>query len=170
MRHTPMMNESLDTLAAELGRRLLERGLSFSTAESCTGGWIAKVATDIAGSSDWFDRGFVTYSNAAKQQMLGVRPETLATHGAVSAEVVTEMALGAVQRSDANFAVAVSGIAGPDGGSDDKPVGTVWFAWAERGEGTRIRRIQFAGDRNEIRHQTVREAMEGLLEQLGGGG
>ena len=169
MRDTRGMNESLDTLAAELGRRLLDLGLSFASAESCTGGWIAKVATDIPGSSAWFDRGFVTYSNTAKQQMLGVLPETLATHGAVSAEVVIEMAQGAVQRSDAGFAVAVSGIAGPDGGSDAKPVGTVWFAWAERNGQTWTRRIRFAGDRNEVRHQTVREAMEGLLERLGGG-
>ena len=164
------MNESLDTLAAALGRRLLDRGLSFATAESCTGGWIAKVATDIAGSSAWFDRGFVTYSDAAKQQMLGVLPATLATHGAVSAEVVAEMAEGALRRSAAGFAVAVSGIAGPGGGSDDKPVGTVWFAWAERGAQTQTRLIQFAGDRNEVRHQAVREALEGLLERLGGGG
>ncbi len=170
MRHTRSMNESHDTLAAELGRRLLDQGLTMATAESCTGGWIAKVMTDIAGSSAWFDRGFVTYSNAAKQQMLGVSPETLATWGAVSAEVVTEMAQGALTRSEAGFAVAVSGIAGPDGGTEDKPAGTVWFAWAGRGKETQTRRIQFAGDRNEVRHQAVREAIEGILERLGGGG
>ncbi len=162
------MSERLDVLAAELGRRLSAGGLKLATAESCTGGWIAKVVTDIPGSSGWLDRGFVTYSNESKQALLGVSAETLARTGAVSVETVTEMALGALANSRADLAVAVTGIAGPGGGSEEKPVGTVFFAWARRGEGPLTQRVQFAGERDEVRHQSVRLALERLLELLPG--
>ncbi|MGE5152426.1 MAG: CinA family protein [Bdellovibrio bacteriovorus] len=160
------MTERLDGLATRLGERLVARGWRLATAESCTGGWIAKVATDIPGSSGWFDRGFVSYSNGAKQDMLGVRPETLEAQGAVSEATVMEMAAGAIARSGAQVAVAVSGIAGPAGGSPDKPVGTVCFAWALPGHPIQARRLQFAGHRDEVRHQAVRVALELLLEHL----
>lgn len=170
------MSESLDRLASDLGRQLVLHGLTLTTAESCTGGWVAKVVTDIAGSSGWFDRGFVTYGDRAKLDMLGVSPATLDAHGAVSEAVVREMALGALGRSRAQVALAISGIAGPAGGSEDKPVGTVWFAWALPGaaEGREPRPLvwtqllQFAGDREEVRHQSVRVALERLLELLPG--
>ena len=134
-------------------------------AESCTGGWIAKVLTDRAGSSDWFERGFVTYSNLAKQEMLGVSPATLARHGAVSREVALEMARGALARSAAHYAVAVTGIAGPRGGTQDKPVGTVWIAWAGDGFAEAVCE-NFAGDREAVRLATVRSALAGLVARL----
>jgi nicotinamide-nucleotide amidase len=160
------MPEHLDKLAAELGVRLLDRGLTLVTAESCTGGWIAKVVTDIPGSSAWFDRGFVTYSNRSKREMLGVSAASLTGPGAVSAGVVAEMAGGALARSGGDVAVAVSGIAGPGGGSEEKPVGTVYFAWAVPGRQPEVKRMQFAGERDEVRHQTVRLALERLMELL----
>src|SRR5215212_9301448 len=123
----------MTTLADEVGRRLKARGGMIATAESCTGGWVAQELTAIAGSSAWFDRGFVTYSNEAKQEMLGVRAETLARHGAVSEETAAEMARGALERSRGSFALAITGIAGPTGGTAAKPVGTVCFAWALKG-------------------------------------
>ena len=175
MRRTPpvtetrLMNQDLEELAAALGQRLMQSGLMLATAESCTGGWIAQVVTGVAGSSAWFDRGFVTYSNQAKEEMLGVDGTTLAAHGAVSAPVVTAMATGALARSQARVAVAISGIAGPGGGSAEKPVGTVFIAWALAGQPPRVRRLQLAGDREAVRHQTVRIALEELLELLGGG-
>ncbi|MDQ2696486.1 MAG: nicotinamide-nucleotide amidohydrolase family protein, partial [Pseudomonadota bacterium] len=138
------------------------------TAESCTGGWIAKVITDVAGSSAWFERGFVTYSNAAKAELLGVAEATLGGHGAVSGETVAAMAAGALSYSRADLAVAVSGVAGPDGGSPGKPVGTVWLAWAVRGGGCRTRRYVFAGDREAVRRQAVLAALEGILDVLAG--
>lgn len=145
---------------------MTRRGLRLATAESCTGGWVAKVITDLPGSSLWFDRGFVTYSNAAKEEMLGVCPETLKVHGAVSEPTVREMVAGALARSQAQVAVAISGIAGPGGGSQDKPVGTVWFGWAlpEGPISTLCRRLD--GDREAVRIQSVRVALEGLLERL----
>lgn len=160
------MSERLDALSAELGRRLSAGGLKLATAESCTGGWIAKVVTDIPGSSGWLERGFVTYSNQSKQELLGVSANTLARTGAVSVETVTEMALGALANSRADLAVAVTGIAGPGGGSEEKPVGTVLFAWVRRGEEPLTQRVQFAGERDEVRHQSVRLALERLLELL----
>lgn len=163
-----MMTERLDALATRLGTLLMARGLRLVTAESCTGGWVAKVVTDVAGSSAWFDRGFVTYSNAAKEAMLGVRPPTLEASGSVSEPVVLELVAGALERSQAQVAVAVSGIAGPGGGSEDKPVGTVWFAWSIPDGPPWTRRLQFAGDRDEVRHQAVRFALEGLIERLAG--
>lgn len=160
------MKAYLEKLAEAVGHRLLARQALVATAESCTGGWIAQVLTSVPGSSLWFDRGFVTYSNQAKQEMLGVAPETLAAHGAVSAPVVAEMVVGALSHSQARVAVAVSGIAGPGGGSEDKPVGTVYLAWAWRDQAPLIQRRQFAGDREEVRRQTVRVALEHLIELL----
>ena len=160
------MGETLDTLSAALGRRLEADGSTLATAESCTGGWVSKVVTDVPGSSGWFDRGFVTYSNRAKEEMLGVSPQTLATYGAVSEPVVCEMALGALARSGAVIAVAVSGVAGPDGGTEEKPVGTVCFAWARRDATPLSQRFQFAGNRAEVRHQSVRVALERYLDQM----
>ncbi len=157
--------ESLISLVARIGERLLARGWMLTTAESCTGGWIAKTVTDVAGSSAWFDRGFVTYSNAAKQEMLGVALETLTRHGAVSEPVVKEMAAGALAQSRAQAAIAISGIAGPGGGSAEKPVGTVWFAWGLPGRIV-TQCMQLAGDRESVRQQAVRIALDGLLEQL----
>lgn len=133
-----MTDSELMQLSEQVGLALKARGATMTTAESCTGGWVAKVITDIAGSSAWFERGFVTYSNEAKSQMIGVREATLAQHGAVSEPVVVEMAIGALKAARADFAVSISGVAGPDGGSEDKPVGTVWFAFASvSGEGSR---------------------------------
>jgi len=159
------MND-LSQLADRLGARLAERGWQLAAAESCTGGWIAKTLTDVAGSSAWFDRGFVTYSNQAKQEMLGVRADTLAAHGAVSEAVVREMAEGALSHSRAQLAVSVSGIAGPGGGSPDKPVGTVWIAWTGAGMATRARPYCFDGDRDAVRRQAVETALQGLLDVL----
>ena len=159
---------ALETLAGELGRRLLARGLKLVTAESCTGGWIAKCVTDIAGSSEWFERGYVTYSNEAKRENLGVSADSLSLHGAVSEQAVREMAMGAAQRGQAPLAVAVSGIAGPDGGSADKPVGTVWIAWHWPDRHITARSFRFDGDREAVRRQAVAAALQGLLDGLGG--
>lgn len=149
----------------ELASRLTELGWSLSTAESCTGGWIAKCCTDRAGSSGWFERGYVTYSNDAKCDMLGVEETVLGTSGAVSREAAAQMAAGASARAGTDTAVAVTGIAGPDGGSDDKPVGSVWFAWSVLGSvETELR--HFPGDREAVRRQTVRHALQGLIDRL----
>lgn len=159
------MTDDLAQLAARLGRRLGDSGLMLATAESCTGGWIAKCVTDIAGSSAWLDRGFVTYSNAAKQDLLGVAAATLAEHGAVSEPVVREMAAGALAHSAAQVAVAVSGIAGPGGGSADKPVGTVCFGFALPG-GASTETVHFDGDREAVRRQSVVHALSRLIALL----
>jgi len=151
-------------LAARLGAALRQAGLTVTSAESCTGGWIAKRLTDVAGSSAWFERGFVTYSNAAKCELLGVGAATVETHGAVSREVVLEMAAGALARSRADLAVAVTGIAGPEGGTADKPVGTVWLAWARRDGEVRAARRRFSGDRENVRRAAVQAALDGLLQ------
>ena len=150
-------------LATRLGERLAARGWMAATAESCTGGGISAAITEIAGSSAWFDRGFVTYSNAAKQELLGVQAGTLARVGAVSEETAGEMARGALQRSAAQVSVAVTGVAGPGGGSDEKPVGTVCFGFATRAGVVLARRHLFTGDRAAVRRQTVITALEGLL-------
>ena len=147
-------------------QHLLDRQVMIATAESCTAGLVAKLLTDRAGSSQWFERGFVTYSNLAKQQMLGVSEETLQSHGAVSEQTVTEMVNGALDHSPAEIALAITGIAGPDGGSADKPVGTVWFAWADRYARCRQVRQHFSGDRASIRQQAAEYAIDGLLEFL----
>jgi len=160
---------TLEELASRAGKLLLEQSRMLVTTESCTGGWVAKCITDIAGSSAWFDRGFVTYSNRAKQDMLDVAAATLEVHGAVSEATVSEMVRGALAHSRADVAVAVSGIAGPGGGAPDKPVGTVWFAWLVPGGAPRVDRRQFDGDRDAVRRQAVARALEGLVDVLGAG-
>lgn len=157
-------NEILDKLAREIGEALVHRGLRLVTAESCTGGWVAECVTDVAGSSGWFDRGFVTYSNEAKRELLGVAPNIIETHGAVSEATVKAMAAGALRHSRAQVAVAVSGIAGPSGGTPEKPVGTVWFAWQRLGEECRTQQERFEGDRRSVRRQAVAAALRGVLE------
>lgn len=149
----------LDTLSAEVGAWLARHGWTLTTAESCTGGWISTVVTATAGSSAWFDRGFVTYSYAAKEEMLGVGRATLTRFGAVSEQVVREMVIGALRASHADVALAVSGIAGPGGATADKPVGTVCFAWALRDKGCSSETLCFPGDREAVRLQTVRHAL-----------
>ncbi len=158
-----MPDQELEALALRLGRTLEQRGLLLATAESCTGGWIGAAVTAIAGSSAWFDRGYVTYSNAAKRQMLGVSERTLAQHGAVSEETAREMVAGALRQGAAQVAVAVTGVAGPSGGSAAKPVGTVCFAW-ERKDANRVSAThRLAGDREAVRRQSVVIALRGLL-------
>jgi nicotinamide-nucleotide amidase len=158
----------MDELAKRLGDRLKRANETLTTAESCTGGWAAQIVTSRAGSSAWFERGFVTYSNAAKQELLGVGAETLRAHGAVSEETAREMARGALERSQATIAVSITGVAGPAGGTVEKPVGTVCFAWARGGE-VRSETRRFAGDRESIRRQSVILALEGVLRALDGG-
>ncbi|MEJ2179846.1 MAG: nicotinamide-nucleotide amidase [Gammaproteobacteria bacterium] len=157
---------NLQHLSEQVGQRLLEKQLWLATAESCTGGWISQSITDIAGSSQWFDRGFVTYSNEAKQDMLGVSQDTLEQHGAVSEQTVIEMVQGALAQSRADVAVAVSGVAGPAGGTPDKPVGMVWLAWGVRGEQFVTQVEHYLGNRSEVRQQTVETALQGLLKLL----
>ena len=158
----------MDALAKRLGERLKRKNEMLATAESCTGGWAAQVVTSVAGSSAWFERGFVTYSNAAKQDLLGVRAETLRAHGAVSEETAREMASGALARSEATVALSITGVAGPGGGTPEKPVGTVCFAWA-RGAEVRSETRRLAGDRESIRRQSVILALEGVMRALDGG-
>ena len=152
----------LQALAVATGERFMAARDSLVTAESCTGGWIAKVVTDVAGSSAWFDCGMAVYSYEAKQALLGVRPQTLEEHGAVSRETVLEMVAGALVHSGATVAVAVTGIAGPGGGTVDKPVGTVWIAWKRRGGYPHAEPFHFDGDREAVRRQTVAAALHGL--------
>ena len=156
----------MDILAAQLGGLLKSHGLMLATAESCTGGGVAQAITDVAGSSAWFERGFVTYSNLSKQQMLGVSEATLVQYGAVSEATVREMVAGALTRSAAQVALAVSGIAGPDGGTPDKPVGTVWFAWGLKNAAISTQRHQFAGNRAQVRAHAVRIALQGVIDLL----
>jgi nicotinamide-nucleotide amidase len=153
-------------LAQRLGARLNKRGQVLATAESCTGGWVAKLITDVPGSSAWFDRGFVTYSNQSKQDLLEVPADTLEVFGAVSGETVRAMAEGALTQSAAQVTLAVSGIAGPDGGTPAKPVGTVWFAWAFSDADTASAHLNFEGDREAVRRQAVAFALSRLLELL----
>lgn len=160
-------DQELEALAEALGQQLLAARQMLVTAESCTGGWIAKCMTDVPGSSGWFDCGMAAYSYEAKQALLGVRPETLEQFGAVSRETLVEMVSGALVHSGATIAVAVTGIAGPGGGSDDKPVGTVWIGWKRRGGYARAEVFHFAGDRDAVRRQTVAKALQGLAAQLG---
>ncbi len=156
------MDTELFELAEQVGHILKVRRKTIATAESCTGGGIAQAITEVPGSSVWFDRGFVTYSNAAKVQMLGVNPHTLEHYGAVSAETAAEMAAGALARSDAGVAVAVTGIAGPDGETPDKPIGTVFIAWVHKNGEAKTVKKKFAGNRRQIREQTVKSALEGI--------
>lgn len=162
---TPVQAD-LEDLAARVGAALLARGERVATAESCTGGWISQCLTAIPGSSDWFDRGFVTYSNDAKEELLGVSHQLLRTQGAVAEATAAAMAQGALARSRAQWALAVSGIAGPSGGSPDKPVGTVCFGWAGPEGLLQVCTLHFPGDREEVRACTVHAALHGLLARL----
>ena len=156
------MDNELFEIAQQLGQLLKSKEKKIATAESCTGGWIAQTITEVSGSSAWFDRGFVTYSNAAKIQMLGVSAETLDQYGAVSAQTAAEMVTGALAHSDSDCAIAVTGIAGPDGGTTEKPVGTVYIAWAYHNQEAKVVQQKLTGDRHQIRRQTVKIALEGL--------
>lgn len=156
-------DRALQQLAMSVGEHLRARRQMLVTAESCTGGWIAKIVTDIAGSSDWFDCGMAAYSYEAKQRLLGVRAETLEHFGAVSRETVIEMVSGALVNSGATIAVAVTGIAGPGGATIDKPVGTVWIAWKVRAGYPKAELFHFDGDREAVRRQTVAAALAGVL-------
>lgn len=159
------MDRDLADLSETLGRLCLARGLIVATAESCTGGWAAQVITHTAGSSAWFERGFVTYANTAKTDMLGVRSITIETFGAVSLETASEMAAGALRNSNATISLAITGIAGPTGGSPEKPVGTVCFGWCVKNRVPSCERRLFAGDREAIRRQAVIHALTGLIER-----
>ena len=163
-----MSSDTLSTLATLVGAKLKAQGLMLTTAESCTGGWVAQAVTAIAGSSDWFERGFVTYADVAKQEMLGVSAATLARHGAVSEQTAREMAAGALAHSRALVAVAITGIAGPSGGSPEKPVGTVCFAWSRKNAAPVAQTRHFDGDRESVRRQSVIVALQGVLELLEG--
>lgn len=157
------MNDTIRSLASQLARRLLDRELMVATAESCTGGLVAATLTDIAGSSAWFERGFVTYSNHAKMEMLGVPADLIETHGAVSEDVARAMAEGALLESRAQVALSITGVAGPGGGTRDKPVGTVCFGWAVMEQAVQSETMHFDGDRAQVREQSVRHALGGLL-------
>jgi nicotinamide-nucleotide amidase len=152
----------VNALARKVGRRLKASGAKLATAESCTGGWVAQAVTAISGSSAWFERGFVTYSNEAKQEMLGVKRATLKKHGAVSEETAREMAKGALKKSRATIAVAVTGVAGPTGGTPGKPVGMVCFSWATK-KALRSETRRFRGNRERVRRQSVVHALKGVL-------
>jgi nicotinamide-nucleotide amidase len=159
------MSGDLNTLAGRVGTALKSSGTMLATAESCTGGWVAEVVTSVSGSSEWFDRGFVTYSNEAKQEMLGVTAATLDRFGAVSEETAREMAAGALSRSRAGIALAVTGVAGPTGGTPAKPVGMVCFAWAH-GNRVESETCRFSGDRESVRCQSVVHALEGVIARI----
>jgi nicotinamide-nucleotide amidase len=156
----------MKALAEKLAARLKAKAALLVTAESCTGGWAAQAVTAVAGSSAWFERGWVTYSDAAKQHELGVRAETLARHGAVSEETAREMALGALERGRGTIALAITGVAGPTGGTPAKPVGTVCFAWAGKDLAVSSETRHLAGDREAVRRQSVERALERLVELL----
>lgn len=160
------LEDRMEELAAAVGAALKSREMSLATAESCTGGWVGEAVTAVSGSSQWYDRGFITYTNQAKQDMLGVDEATLENHGAVSEETVREMARGALQHSWADVSVAISGIAGPTGGTPEKPVGLVWFAWATQNGAMRSEKHRFPGDRREVRRQAVETALKGVLALL----
>jgi nicotinamide-nucleotide amidase len=159
--------DELLSLAQQLGDWLKQREWMLATAESCTGGWVGEVVTSVPGSSRWYDRGFITYTNQAKRDMLGVTTDVLARHGAVSAQTARAMVVGALANSRAQVALAITGIAGPGGGSEDKPVGTVWFAWAAKDREPVVVVEHFPGDRGAVRRQAVARALFGLLEYLG---
>jgi nicotinamide-nucleotide amidase len=161
------MDGELLALSGQVGALLRQRGWLLATAESCTGGWVAEAVTATAGSSGWFDCGFITYSNEAKQSLLGVSDTVLHRHGAVSEATVAAMVAGTLARSQANLALATSGIAGPAGGSDSKPVGTVCFAWGLRGATPEMETLRFDGDRESVRRQAVAHALQGLLRRYG---
>lgn len=161
-----MMSATIKKLVEVIGLELRQRGLKLATAESCTGGGLGYWITHLSGSSDWYERGFITYSNAAKIEMLGVNPLTLETNGAVSEQAAREMAEGALQHSTADWSIAVTGIAGPTGGSSQKPVGTVWIAWARRNFTTEVEINIFSGDRENIRSSAIKKALEGIAKRI----
>ena len=163
-----MPEKRLYKLAEQVGAALKSRALMLTTAESCTGGWVGEAVTMVPGSSDWYERGFITYTYVSKREMLGVKAATLEQHGAVSAQTVKEMATGALAASHAQVAVAVSGVAGPAGGTPDKPVGTVFLAWALKGGEPIAETLQFAGDRAAVRKQAVARALAGVLRLVTG--
>jgi len=165
-----LSDRALQALAERAGKLLLAASRRVATAESCTGGWVAKCLTDIAGSSQWFERGYVTYSNLAKQHSLGVAASVIDTFGAVSRPTAEQMAAGALHDSGADMAVAVTGIAGPDGGSADKPVGLVWFALAQRAAPPLAEQHQFCGDREAIRRAAVATALRLVIAATGARG
>ncbi|MFL2531931.1 MAG: CinA family protein [Porticoccaceae bacterium] len=158
-------NQSITSIAERVGNQLLQKKAKITTAESCTGGGIAEAITATAGSSQWFEYGYITYANRAKKQLLNVSQKTLDAYGAVSEQVVEQMAVGAIHSSGANYAIAVSGIAGPDGGSAEKPVGTVWVCWITP-ETTRVEQYQLQGDRQAVREQVIKISLQELLHQL----
>jgi len=158
--------QELRDLAEQLGECLTAKGIKLASAESCTGGWLAKVITDIPGSSAWFAASVVSYSNEAKQSLLGVSADTLAEFGAVSGETVLEMTDGLFAHTEADVAVSISGIAGPEGGSEDKPVGLVWLSWGKRGKAVFANAFNFEGGRADVRKQSVRQALNSLLDLL----
>lgn len=162
---SPLSNAEIEQLAQQLGKVLLQRGATITLAESCTGGGIAQAITAVPGSSQWFEYGFVTYANQAKQKLLGVEDQVLQHQGAVSQSVVEQMALGAINASGADYAIAVSGIAGPDGGTADKPVGTVWICWVGPNQNL-SQRFQLAGDRLAIREQAIKISLQELLHHI----
>ena len=157
---------SLEALARRVGEVLKKKAVMLATAESCTGGWVAQTITSIAGSSEWFERGFIAYTNLAKREMLGVKTATLARFGAVSEQTARTMAEGALAHSHAQAALAVTGIAGPTGGTPEKPVGTIWFAWVGKAGATVTAKHVLQGDRDAVRRRSVRIALEGILEFL----
>lgn len=163
-----MDDNKLTTIAEKLAERLIKYEQQLTVAESCTGGWIAKVLTDLSGSSAWFERGFVTYSNQSKQEMLGVAESVLLNHGAVSPQTAEAMATGALQNSRADFSLSVTGIAGPSGGTADKPVGLVWFAWAVKEPSRNVilgtEKQVFLGNREKVRRQAVAFALNRMIE------
>lgn len=161
-----MPDAQLDPLGVETGAALKARKLLLACAESCTGGWVAQTVTAVAGSSEWFDRGFVTYSNQAKQDMLGVSAATLERYGAVSEQTAREMAMGALTHSQAHVALSITGIAGPSGGTVDKPVGLVCFGWAMQGREAKTGACRFDGDRESVRRQAVVHALRGMLAMI----
>ena len=167
---SPPVDDDTTALARQVGQALLSAGLKVVTAESCTGGGVAAALTDVPGSSQWFERGYVTYSNAAKLQDLHIEPAALERLGAVSAGVVGQMAAGALRASGADIAVAVSGIAGPDGGTADKPVGLVFLAVLRRGEAVRVVHMRYPGDRAAVRHAAVVDALGLILQAATPGG
>ncbi|OGI55302.1 MAG: damage-inducible protein CinA [Candidatus Muproteobacteria bacterium RIFCSPHIGHO2_12_FULL_60_33] len=156
----------LETLARAVSQELKRQGLMLVTAESCTGGWVAQMITSVAGSSEWFERGFVAYTNLAKREMLGVKTTILSRYGAVSEQTARAMAESALTHSHAQVAIAITGIAGPSGGTPEKPVGTVCFAWAAKKRDTISRKHVFSGDREAVRRQAVVAALQGLLNYL----
>ena len=157
------MDEPLYRLAVRVGRELHRRNLMIATAESCTGGWIGQAITMVPGSSEWFERGFIVYTYISKREMLGVKPRSLQRHGAVSEQIAREMVEGALRNSHAQTAVAVTGIAGPGGGTPDKPVGTVCFGWSSKPGKTVVETRRFRGDRDTVRRRAVVHALRGVL-------